>query len=199
MDILTLLEEIRTVARNGLTYAQNPYDRERYTRLLDVAVQTYSQTLDLPSAEVRARLTAELGYTTPKVGGDAAVFDEEGRVLLVQRADDRTWCLPCGWVDPNESPRDCAVREAREETGLLVRPLRLVDVFSLPAGAGNHVHGLVAVVYLCEAVGGALRVSHESLDVRYWHIADVPAWHPQHRERAAAAYRLWHEENIRNA
>lgn len=190
MNLLALLDELRTIARNGLTYAESPYDRERYTRLLDLATQTYSDALDLPPAEVRARLVAELGYVTPKVGSSAAIFDADGGVLLVRRADDGTWCLPCGWVDANEAPSDTAVRETREETGLIVRAVRLVDVFSLPAGI-SHVHSHVGIVYLCEVVGGELALSHESLDVRYWRIDDVPAWHPQHEERARAGFACW--------
>ena len=116
MDILPLLDGIQTIARNGLAFSAGPYDRERYERLLDLASSYYGQALDLPPAEVRRRLTAELGYITPKVGAEAAVFDEAGRILLVRRSDDGLWCLPCGWVEPNESPAEAAVREAWEET-----------------------------------------------------------------------------------
>ena len=35
-DILPLLDELQTIARNGLTYATNPYDEERYRRLLEL-------------------------------------------------------------------------------------------------------------------------------------------------------------------
>lgn len=191
-DLLTLLDELRVIAQNGLVYAQNPYDRERYERLMQLTTTFYGQSLDLPPADVRNRLLADFGYVTPKVGADAAVFDPDGRILLVQRADDATWCLPCGWVDPNESPEACAVRETWEETGLHVRPLQLVAVLNRPAGVDVRIHGMVAVVYLCEVIGGALAVSHESLDVRYWRIEDVPAWHPQHLERAQAGFAAWH-------
>jgi ADP-ribose pyrophosphatase YjhB (NUDIX family) len=186
-----LLDELRTIARNGLTYATNPYDRERYERLLDLTSVYYGQALDLPPAEVRQRLSAELGYITPKVGADAAVFDGEGRILLVLRADDRRWCLPCGWIEPSESPAEGAVRELREETGLEAQPGQLVGVFSWPADAGTNLHGVVAILYLCEVTGGTMQVSHESLDVRYWAIDSVPAWHSHHESLARAAQAFW--------
>ncbi len=193
MDILPLLDEIATIARNGLTYAENPYDRERYERLLALASQYYGKALDLPPEEVRARLSAELGYITPKVGANGAIFDEDGKILLVRRADDGRWCLPCGWVEPDEAPAAAAVREIKEETGLDARVLQLVNVFARPAGMGFGPHSAVAISYLCEVIGGELRISHESLEARYWRIDEVPTWHELHRVYAQAAHACWLE------
>jgi ADP-ribose pyrophosphatase YjhB (NUDIX family) len=191
MDILPLLDELQTIARTGLNFTESPYDRERYERLLQLATEYYGLTLDLPPADVRARLTQELGYITPKVGAEAGIFDEEGRILLVQRSDDQRWCLPCGWVDPNETPAQTAVRETREEVGLEVRILRLVDVLTrMPSGEMGP-HTAVAVIYLCEITGGEIALSHESLDARYWRIEDVPVWHELHQRYAEAARDCW--------
>ena len=191
LDIFSLLDELQTIARNGLAYATNPYDLERYQRLLELATGQYARLLDLPPAEVRKRFAAELGYITPKVGAEAAVFDRAGNILLVRRSDDGQWCLPCGWVEPNESPAEAAVRETREETGLEVRVVRLVDVFTRKPNVGHGPHTAVAVVYLCDVTGGALRGSHESTDLRYWRLEDVPAWHELHRQYAFAARSAW--------
>jgi ADP-ribose pyrophosphatase YjhB (NUDIX family) len=191
MDILPLLDELQTLARTGLNYTSNPYDAERYRRVLDLVSRYYGQVLELPSSEVLQRFRAELGYITPKVGAEAAVFDDEGRILLVRRSDDGLWCLPCGWVEPGESPAEAAVREAREETGLDVRILRLVDVFTRKPDAGYGPHTAIAVIYLCEVVGGSLRGSHETTDVGYARIPDVDAWHELHREYAQAARAAW--------
>jgi len=191
MDILSLLDELQTIARNGLKYAADPYDRERYGRLLDLAAAQYEALLGLPAAEVRQRFAAELGHITPKVGGDAAIFDNEGRILLVKRADDGRWCLPCGWLEANESPVEAAVRETKEETGLDVRPLALVDVITRRANIGHGPHTSIAVIYLCEIVGGTLQGSPEGLEVQYWRLEDVPAWHELHEQYATAAYTVW--------
>ena len=100
MDILPLLDELQIIARNGLHYTQNPYDRECYERLMELVSRCYGEALNLPPAAVRERLSKELGYVTPKVGADAAIFNAAGEILLVLRADDNRWCLPCGWVEP---------------------------------------------------------------------------------------------------
>lgn len=192
-DALALLDEVRAIAQTGLHYAEDPYDRERYERLLDLACEGYGDAFDLPSAEVRERLAGDLGSITPKVGAEAAVFDEEGRILLQKRADDATWCLPCGWVAVGEAPAETAVRETREETGLAVRVLELVDVSDLPPGPVGGPHGQVAVSYLCERTGGELELSHEGLDLGYWVVEEVPAWHKVHERFARAARERWRE------
>lgn len=192
-DIMALLDEVRTIARNGLTYARDPYDRERYERLLDVASEEYGAALAIPSEQAKTRLAAELGYITPKVGADAAIFDDEGRILLELRTDNQRWCIPCGWIEPNETPAAAAVREVREETGLEVRILQLIDAFTRMPSLEYGPHTVIGITYLCEVTGGTLVKSHESLDVRYWHIEDVDPWHAHHREHAVVAHRLWQE------
>jgi ADP-ribose pyrophosphatase YjhB (NUDIX family) len=193
MDILPLLEELQAIARTGLSFSTNPYERERCERLFELASAYYGRALDLPPAEVRRRLAAELGYITPKVGAHAAVFDAGGQILLVRRTDDGRWCLPCGWVEPNEAPDETAVRETREEVGLEVRVRMLTGVFARRANSGHGPHSAVAIGYLCEVIGGTLRTSHEAQDVRYGPIETVTDWHEKHLEYALAARTHWQD------
>ena len=192
LDVLTLLDEVRTIAQNGLEYAEDPYDRHRYHRLLDLVSDRYGDLFDLPSKTVRERFAADVGHATAKVGGGAAVFDDAGRILLVERADDGTWGLPSGYVDPGESPAETAVRETREETGVEVEVVDLVDVYYRPPGDRSP-HSLASVRYLCERHGGELTTSHETTDVRYWPLDEVPVWHQDHEAAARDAYEVWRE------
>lgn len=189
-EFLALLDELRIMAKVGLRYADDPYDEERYERMLELVSEWYWKSIDLPPEEVRDRFAAEVGYVTPKVSADAAVFDD-GRILLQRRTDDGTWCLPGGYTEPNESPRETAVRETREETGLAVEPVELVDIYTRAPGEYGP-HGLVVHVYLCRRMGGELEVSHEGADVRYWPIEKVSAWHKNHDQSARDAYDRWH-------
>jgi ADP-ribose pyrophosphatase YjhB (NUDIX family) len=190
-DLLTLFEELQSIARTGLNYSTDPYARAHYSRLLDLAAMHYGNALDLPAAEVRARLQGELGSITPKVGADAAIFDDEGRILLVERSDDRCWGLPAGWVDPNEAPANTVRREAREELSLEVEPVQLVDVMFRPASVEWGPHAVVSIVYLCEVRRGEIGLSHEVLDARFWTIEEVPVWHKDHLKFATAARAVW--------
>lgn len=117
MDIVPLLDRLQAIARTGLTYASNSYDRERYEELLELASRSYGEAFDAPPDDMRERLTTQLGFVTPKVGADAAIFDGQGRILLMLRADNRKWCMPCGLCDVGEPPAEAVIREAREETG----------------------------------------------------------------------------------
>jgi ADP-ribose pyrophosphatase YjhB (NUDIX family) len=191
IDLLHLLDELQAIARTGLHYTESPYDRERYERLLAIAVGGYESALALPPEEVRARLARDLGYVTAKVGAEAAIFDEEDRILLIRRSDDHCWGLVSGWVDAGESPADTIVREVEEEIGLDATIVALVDVFGRQASQQNGPHGAVAVLYLCTVAPGEITLSHETLDARYWNIDDVDPWHKNHETyaRAAVAFR----------
>jgi 8-oxo-dGTP diphosphatase len=100
------------------------------------------------------------GEHTPCVG--ALTFDEEGRLLLVRRANDPgrgLWSLPGGRVEPGEDDAVALVREMAEETGLVVRPGPLV---------GRVLRGPYAIAdYRCTVVGGELRAGDDALDARW--------------------------------
>jgi ADP-ribose pyrophosphatase YjhB (NUDIX family) len=196
MDIVGLLNELQSLARTGLHFSSGTYDRERYERFLALAAENFEPFTDLPSAELKGRFAAETGYITPKLGADAAVFNEKGQILLMERADGSGWCLPCGWVEANERPIDAAIREVKEETGLDVAVKQLVGVFTRKASAKNGPHTMVAVVHLCEIVGGELTLSHEGSALKYWRLEDVPHWHPNHNKYAFAAREMWQSDKL---
>ena len=189
MSDLELLDELRAIARTGLHYSDDPFDRERYERLLDIASREYAARTSLDAGTIRARFEAEIGYQTAKVGANAAIFDTDDRILLVRRVDDDKWGLVAGWVDANESPEQTVVRELAEEAGVQGRVERLVGVRFRPANA-EHPHGTVSVVYLCSITSGTLRPQpHEVRELAWRAIEDVATdeWHHHHEMLARTA------------
>ncbi len=186
-----MLDELRAIAQTGLHYATDPYDRERCTRLLDLATRGYAEALDLPEPEVRARLAKDLGYVSAKVGADAAIFDADGHMLMVQRADDHKWGMISGWVDPGETPATTVVREVAEEVGLNVTNLELIDAIGRPADTEFGPHAVVSVLYHCEVAAGPITISHESLAAEYREIDAVDEWHANHKALAHLARDAW--------
>lgn len=68
--------------------------------------------------------------------GAGALIERAGKILLVREhhpghPDDGKWNQPAGWVDVGEDPLLAAVREVREETGLILTPTHLLGVYSL--------------------------------------------------------------------
>lgn len=111
--------------------------------------------------ELRERVGKEL-LLMPAVA--AVVRDERGRLLL-QRARSGHWSLPAGAIEPGEPPAQAAAREVYEETGLLVRPLRLLGVTGgassrVTYANGDRVEYLVAV-FECSPVGGELSTDND--------------------------------------
>jgi len=123
---LAQLRELQSIAQAGLTYTRDPYDRERYERLLALTAELLAAETGQQADEVHELLRIERGYLTPKVDVRATVLNAAGEVLLTRERADGLWSLPGGWADPGDSPREVAVREVREETGREVRAVRLL-------------------------------------------------------------------------
>ncbi|AZQ38308.1 NUDIX hydrolase [Streptomyces cyaneochromogenes] len=73
----------------------------------------------------------------------AVVMDDKQRVLLVRRSEKerflpRVWGVPCGKLEPGESPEDGALRELKEETGLLGEVVRKVGESSFLSDYRGH-------------------------------------------------------------
>jgi ADP-ribose pyrophosphatase YjhB (NUDIX family) len=121
----------------------------------------------------------------------AVVTDGSGAILLQRRADNGLWALPGGVVEVGETVAQTIVREVKEETGLDVEPTELVGVYSDPrhviAYADGEVRQQFSLCFAARIVGGALRGSDESTDVRFVALADLDTlpMHPAQRLRIA--------------
>ena len=106
----------------------------------------------------------------PLVGVGAVVI-EQGRVLLVQRGTEPAkgqWSIPGGLIDVGESLREAVAREVREETGLLVEPLELIELLDRIHRHGDRVrYHYVIADYLCRVVGGTLLAASDADAVRW--------------------------------
>ena len=106
-------DELRSIANEGLHWmADNYYEVQRYHRILRIAAAIFA-TQDVRDVETIERLYHEdLSHFTPYVAGDAAIFDHEYRILLIQRKDNGLWAMPGGDFEVGETPAEGACREA---------------------------------------------------------------------------------------
>lgn len=107
-------------------------------------------------------------YETPLFALSAAVYAQrDGKILVLKRAGGEAtggWYLPGGAVDAGETVEQAAVRELREESGLVpTGPLKIIGVSHL------HVYGRDAlqVAYACDCLEGDVVLSHEHSGARW--------------------------------
>lgn len=99
----------------------------------------------------------------PDVSG--VVIEKDGRYLLVQEGNPKVygkWNLPAGHVDKGETPRQAAVREAKEETGLDVELGQELLVLHVPAEHRNF------RVYAAKITSGRLKIPEDELLAAQW-------------------------------
>ena len=105
-------------------------------------------------------------FVDPKVAA-AVLIEQDGRVLLVRRANEPyrgLWTLPAGFVNGGEDPAEAAARECLEETGLSVNVTRVLDVI---AGREHNRGADFIIVYLAEVIGGELMPADDA-DAAEW-------------------------------
>jgi ADP-ribose pyrophosphatase YjhB (NUDIX family) len=173
--ILEYAKRIQALSQIGLTYSPNPYDLERYTELKEIGLKLMELTTQLSIEQLQVHFSDKKEYITPKVDVRAVVFNEAGDILLVKESADGRWSLPGGWADIGYSPREVAVKEVREETGLEVRSTRLLAVLD----KSKHPHPpaleyAYKIFVECLPLSGHLGGSFDILDCGWFAQDNIP-------------------------
>ena len=112
----------------------------------------------------------------PLVGVGAVVVDN-GRVLLVRRGTEPAkgmWSIPGGLIETGEMLHDAVAREVREETGLAVEPVALIELLDRILREADRVrYHYVIADYLCRVIGGTLAAASDADEARW---VDRSAW-----------------------
>ena len=185
-ELQDIADELRAIGQTGLFYARredDEYDIARYERVLALTARLFALTDTRSAEEILAIYNGDIGVQSPKVAAFGAVFDGQGRVLLMQRADNRLWALPGGMVEVGETAAQAAEREIWEETGVRVRAERLIGIYDNRAYGGRAPFQLYNVGFLCAHVSGAPHPTTEALDVGYFSEDELPPLTRGHRNR----------------
>lgn len=164
-------ETLSAIARTGLGFTENLYEKERFEEILHVAGEIRAVAAAQLAAEGQPTGSGEAaelvnewlrgvgsgvgGYVTPKIAVGAIVGDEDGRILLVERADSGVWLYPTGWADVGYSAAEVAMKEVLEETGIETEPMRLVMVLD-GLRIGITQIPLYSLVFQLRPLGGSL-------------------------------------------
>ena len=171
-DLVRWGEALAAIARTGLGFTENLYERERFEEVLQIAGEIRAAAAGQlrregqPVGETEAsELVQEwlrdvghgvAGYVTPKIAIGAIVGNDKGEILLVQRADSGVWLYPTGWADVGYSAAEVAVKEVLEETGIETEPVRLVMVLD-GLRIGITQIPLYSLVFQLKPLGGNLK------------------------------------------
>lgn len=164
------VRSLRAISQNGLHFARDPFDTERYQQVREVAREILERHTSLTREDILRMDAADQGYATPKVDVRGAVFQDDRILMVSESADGGRWTLPGGWADPNETPGTAVVREIQEESGFQTRVLKLVGVYDrdrqgLTPPYPFHIFKLF---FICEITGGSAQTSVETGDVRFF-------------------------------
>jgi len=115
------------------------------------------------------------------VSSGAFVFNKSNEVLLQRRADNNCWCVPGGFVELNESVKDAAKREVKEETGIVINieAMQLLSIYSGPQRdvilENKDEISNIQMVFVCDDFCGELvQKGDETADARFFSINELP-------------------------
>jgi ADP-ribose pyrophosphatase YjhB (NUDIX family) len=165
--------ELAAMARTGLEFATNDYDRDRYQRAMSIAEGIAGMTIDATFTPERPYL-ADVHIASPKVGCSVAAFDDLGRVVLIKRADNGRWALPGGYAEVGSPPSANALREMYEETGFHAEIERLVGVYDNKTFASESPYQFYICCFRARVTGGDATPSVETPEVVLADPSEIP-------------------------
>jgi ADP-ribose pyrophosphatase YjhB (NUDIX family) len=161
-DLIRWSEALAGIARTGLGFTENLYERERFEEVLAIAADirvaagSHFEADTLVHEWMASVGQGVPGYQTPKAAVGAVVSNDRGEILLVQRADSGVWLYPTGWADIGYSPAEVAQKEVLEETGIECEVHSLIGVIDGMRMGWTRIP-LYSMVFHCVATGGELR------------------------------------------
>ena len=148
----------------------------------------------MPTPEFVQSLRARIGTHPLWLSGATAVVFRDGEageeILLVRRADNGAWSPVCGIVDPGEEPHEAALREVREEAGVVAEVDRLVwmSVTDPVVYENGDETQYIDHTFRCRWVSGdPYPADGENTDARFFRVDDLPGMPPVPADRARVA------------
>lgn len=189
-------KELQFIAQAGLTYTKDPFDKERFERVREIAAEIMSLQGRLPLEQVKDLFCNETGFQTPKLDTRAAIF-KDNKILLVKEKNG-TWSMPGGWVDVMQTVKSNTIKEVKEEAGLDVKAERVIalqdrNLHNKPPYAYN----VCKVFVLCEVLGGDFQSNIEIVESRYFGLDELPvlAEEKNTREQIEMCFSAYRDEN----
>ncbi len=192
-------DQLRAMAAHGLRFVDNPYDEERYHQITEIALAMSALATGETLADLEPLRGTVLSHPTPFAVGDAAIIDDQARILLIRRVDNGLWAMPGGALDVGETAAEGVVREALEEAGVYSEAVGLVGIFDSRFCGTKSRHHLYQITFLCRLLDKPHAAqpshAHEVLETAWFAEAALPdAIDPGHITRIPLAFQVWRGE-----
>ncbi len=166
--------DLQSLAQAGLHYGHDVFDRERYEEIRRIAGEMMSARTGIPKEKLKTLFLGDEGYQTPKIDTRAAI-SKDNRILLVREKKTQEWSLPGGWNDYDQTTAQNCVKEAREEAGRIVEPIKIIAVqdrnhHNKPVIATN----ITKIFYLCKEISGKFTPNDETDACNYFSLNNLP-------------------------
>lgn len=195
-EMIDAFLELQSLAQAGLYYGRDKFDKERYQRIREISINLISKYTNKSLDQIIEVFCHDKGYQTPKLDTRAAVFNEEGKILLVQE-NDGLWSLPGGWVDFDLSVQENTIKEVKEEAGLDVETKHLIaimdrDKHNLP----RYLYKVIKIFVLCERVDGTFEKNIETVQSQYFSVDQLPplATAKNTQEQIEMCFQAYHDK-----
>lgn len=197
-ELYQIADELRAIANAGLRWAGHGYDKERYEKVLKASARLVAVLGNDSEDEVYQQYTDNLAHLSPVLCVEAVVFRNR-EILLIQRRDDQTWCLPGGGLEVGESLTQGVERELWEEAGIHGKAARLLALYDSRFWPAVTRMQLCIAQFLVEvdsdpvlhdSTESPLSSLTESLDVGFFAEDHLPKLTYGHERRVPMAFRL---------
>jgi 8-oxo-dGTP pyrophosphatase MutT (NUDIX family) len=197
-DLYQIADQLRAVASAGLRFSESGYDQERYEQVLQLSARLVAVVENSSFEEIYAQYRDNLAHLSPLLAVEAVVL-REGRILLIQRQDDRLWAVPGGLAEVGESPAQAAERELWEEAGIRGKAVQLLAIYDSRLWPMRTRMQLCTAQFLIRtdenpAIHAALESGSsslsEALDVRFFDPEHLPGLSYGHEQRISLAFKL---------
>jgi len=188
--IYQTIEELQAISTMGLHYTETEYDKERYQRVLSIALALLADLEERPFEEVkREYLEDNWLHVSPAAGAEAVIFRKE-QIMLIKRSDNGLWAVPGGLVEVGETLAEAARRELWEETGIQGQITKLLGIFDSRLWQSKTKAHLYHAIFLAETPDITPRTSIEASEVAFFREDDLPELSPGHNYRVPMLFKL---------
>jgi 8-oxo-dGTP pyrophosphatase MutT (NUDIX family) len=196
LKIAQWVDKLRHISANGGKFAQNIYDKENYQTIQNIAIEMTALIAGKSFDEIEPFRDSFFMRPTPIAVCDAAVFNEEGKILLIRRFDTKKWAMPGGGTDVGETPAQAALREALEETGYHAEAVALVAIHDSRLHNSRSPVQMYQMTFLCKLLAKERENppshAHETLEIGWFSEAELPEdIDDNHITRLPEAFRVY--------